>query len=80
MGQEGPSVRVVIGADAALLREGLGRCLDEAEGVEVVAALGDLGHLASYVRGHDADALLLAPSPDRAGDPERSRRIWPALC
>ena len=70
MGQEGPSVRVVIGADAALLREGLVRCLDDAGGVEVVASVGDLGHLASYVRGHDADVLLLAPSPDRAGDPE----------
>jgi two-component system response regulator NreC len=69
MGQEGPSVRVVIGADAALLREGLIRCLDDTEGVEVVAAVGDLGHLPSYVRGHDADVLLLAPSPDRAGDP-----------
>lgn len=70
MGQEGPSIRVVIGADAALLREGLTRCLDEAEGVEIVAAVGDLGHLASYVRGHDADVLLLAPSPDRASELE----------
>ena len=79
MGQEGPSVRVVIGADAALLREGLTRCLDEAEGVEVVAAVGDLGHLASYVRGHDADVLLLAPSPDRASELELVSRVIDGL-
>ncbi|MFM9127403.1 MAG: DNA-binding response regulator, partial [Solirubrobacterales bacterium] len=60
----------MIGADAALLREGLELCLDEAGGVEVVATVGDLGHLPSYVRGHDADVLLLAPSPDRAADQE----------
>lgn len=75
MGQEGPSVRVVVGADAELAREGIIRCLDEAEGVEVVSAVRDLGHLPAYVRGHDADALLLAPSPERAEDPNLVERV-----
>lgn len=79
MGHEGPSVRVVIGADAALLREGLLRCLEEAEGVEVVAAVGDLSHLPAYVRGHDADVLLLAPSVDRAGEPELVANVTQGL-
>ncbi|MBU3674597.1 MAG: response regulator transcription factor [Solirubrobacteraceae bacterium] len=69
MGQEGPSVRVVVGADAELAREGVIRCLAEADGVEVVSAVRDLGHLPAYVRGHDADVLLVAPSPERAEDP-----------
>ena len=69
MGQEGPSVRVVVGADAELAREGGIRCLAEADGVEVVSAVRDLGHLPAYVRGHDADVLLVAPSPERAEDP-----------
>jgi two-component system response regulator NreC len=70
MGNEGPSIRVVIGADAALMREGIYRCLEDSEGVEVVAAVRDFGHLPSYVRGHDADVLLLAPSPERACEPD----------
>lgn len=69
MGQEGPSVRVVVGADAELAREGIVRCLAESSGVEVVSAVRDLDHLPAYVRGHDADVLLIAPSPDRAEDP-----------
>jgi two-component system, NarL family, response regulator NreC len=69
MGQEGPSVRVVVGADAELAREGIIRCLSVAEGIEVVSAVRDLSHIPAYVRGHDADVLLLVPSPQRADDP-----------
>ena len=75
MGQEGPSVRVVVGADAELAREGVIRCLAEADGVEVVSAVRDLGHLPAYVRGHDADVLLVAPSPERAEDPNLVGRL-----
>ena len=68
MGREGPAVRVVIGADAAIAREGIIRCLGSLESIEVVAATGEISYLGSYARGHDADVVLLAPRPEVAAD------------
>ena len=68
MGSQGPSARVVIGADAEIAREGVTKCLSDVEGIEVVAATGKLSHVGSYARGHDADVVLLAPRPETAAD------------
>jgi DNA-binding NarL/FixJ family response regulator len=50
-------VRVVIGEDALLLREGIARLL-EADGIEVVAMAGDLEELMRKVRGHKPDVVV----------------------
>lgn len=68
MGHEGPTVRVVVGADAEIAREGVVRCLSANEGIQVVSSTGDLTHLGSYARGHDADVVLLAPRPETTSD------------
>lgn len=70
MGRQGPSVRVVVASDAEIVREGTVRCLDETEGIEVVATTGEFDHVGSYARGHDADVVLLFPRPETAMDAE----------
>jgi DNA-binding NarL/FixJ family response regulator len=50
-------VRVVIGEDSLLLREGIARLL-EADGIEVVALAGDLEELMRKVRGHKPDLVV----------------------
>ena len=51
-------MRVVIAEDQVLLREGLGRLFEDA-GHEVVASLGDAGHLPATVLGHRPDLLVV---------------------
>lgn len=79
MGQERPAVRTVVGIEAEIACEGVVRLLDGSAGVEVVAATSELGHLPSYVRGHDADVLLLAPRPDRSSEDELVREVVRSL-
>jgi DNA-binding NarL/FixJ family response regulator len=50
-------MRVVIGEDNLLLREGIARLL-EADGIEVVAMAGDLEELMRKVRGHKPDLVV----------------------
>lgn len=68
MGREGPFIKVVIGADAEIAREGIVRCLADVEGIEVASSTGEIAHIGSYARGHDADVILLAPRPEVASD------------
>lgn len=51
-------MRVVIAEDQVLLREGLGRLFEDA-GHEVVASLGDAGHLPATVLGHRPDLVVI---------------------
>ena len=51
-------MRVVIGEDNLLLREGIARLL-EADGIEVVAIAGDLEELMRKVRGHKPDLAVV---------------------
>jgi DNA-binding NarL/FixJ family response regulator len=51
-------VRVVIAEDQVLLREGLRRLFEDA-GHEVVASLGDAGHLVATVIGHRPELLVV---------------------
>jgi DNA-binding NarL/FixJ family response regulator len=51
-------MRVVIGEDNLLLREGIARLL-EADGVEVAAMAGDLEELMRKVRGHKPDLVVV---------------------
>jgi DNA-binding NarL/FixJ family response regulator len=51
-------VRVVIGEDNLLLREGIARLL-ESDGIEVVAMAGDLEELMRKVRGHKPDLAVV---------------------
>jgi DNA-binding NarL/FixJ family response regulator len=50
-------MRVVIGEDNLLLREGIARLL-ESNGIEVVAMAGDLEELMRKVRGHKPDLVV----------------------
>ena len=54
---DGP-IRVVVGEDDALLREGLAAML-EAAGIEVAAQAADLDHLLAVTRGHRPDVALV---------------------
>jgi DNA-binding NarL/FixJ family response regulator len=51
-------MRVVIGEDNLLLREGIARLL-EADGIEVAAMAGDLEELMRKVRGHKPDLVVV---------------------
>jgi DNA-binding NarL/FixJ family response regulator len=51
-------VRVVIAEDQVLLREGLARLFEDA-GHEVVASLGDAGHLPAAILGHGPDLVVI---------------------
>jgi DNA-binding NarL/FixJ family response regulator len=51
-------MRVVIGEDNLLLREGIARLL-ESDGIEVVAMAGDLEELMRKVRGHKPDLAVV---------------------
>ena len=51
-------MRVVIGEDSVLLREGIARLLTDA-GFEVVAQAGDAGELVRKVRGHKPDVAVI---------------------
>lgn len=51
-------MRVVIGEDSVLLREGAARIL-EAEGIEVVGQAGDGEELVRKVRGHKPDVAII---------------------
>jgi len=51
-------MRVVIGEDNLLLREGIARLL-ESDGIEVVALAGDLEELMRKVRGHKPDLVVV---------------------
>jgi DNA-binding NarL/FixJ family response regulator len=53
-----PALRVVIGEDQLLLREGLARLLGEA-GMEVVAQAGDAPDLLRKVAAHEPDVVLV---------------------
>jgi DNA-binding NarL/FixJ family response regulator len=52
-------VRVVIGEDSLLLREGIARLLEAEEGVEVVALAADLDELMRKVNGHKPDVVVV---------------------
>jgi DNA-binding NarL/FixJ family response regulator len=62
-------VRVVIGEDSVLLREGAVRLLEE-EGIEVVGQAGDSGDLLRKVRGHKPDVAIIdiRMPPDQTDD------------
>jgi DNA-binding NarL/FixJ family response regulator len=77
-------VRVVIGEDSALFREGLVRLLGE-HGHEVVGAVADAGDLAGAVRESKPDLAVIdvRMPPDLTDDGARAaqalRAEWPAL-
>jgi DNA-binding NarL/FixJ family response regulator len=77
-------VRVVIGEDSALFREGLVRLLGE-HGHEVVGAVADAGDLAAAVRECKPDLAVIdvRMPPDLTDDGARAaqalRAEWPAL-
>lgn len=52
------TVRVVVAEDSLLVREGICRVLELGDGVEVVAAVGDLDALTAAVAEHRPDAVL----------------------
>jgi DNA-binding NarL/FixJ family response regulator len=62
-------MRVVIGEDSVLLREGAARLL-EGEGIEVVGQAGDSGELLRKVRGHKPDVAIIdiRMPPDHTDD------------
>jgi DNA-binding NarL/FixJ family response regulator len=64
-----PALRVVIGEDQALLREGLARLL-EAEGFEVVAQAADATDLLRKAKAHRPDVVIVDVQmpPDRTDD------------
>jgi DNA-binding NarL/FixJ family response regulator len=68
-------VRVVIGEDDVLLREGLARLLADA-GIEVVAQAGDADDLRRRVRGHRPDVVVadIRMPPDNTDDGVRAVR------
>jgi DNA-binding NarL/FixJ family response regulator len=77
-------VRVVIGEDSALFREGLVRLLGE-HGHEVVGAVADAGDLAGAVRESEPDLAVIdvRMPPDLTDDGARAAQAlrveWPAL-
>ena len=62
-------MRIVIGEDSVLLREGIARLLSDA-GFEVVAQAGDAEDLVRKVRGHKPDVAVIdiRMPPDHADD------------
>jgi len=66
---DGRKLRIVIGEDEALLREGLARLL-ESEGFEVVARAGDATDLLRKARAHHPDVVIadVQMPPDRTDD------------
>jgi DNA-binding NarL/FixJ family response regulator len=52
------AIRVVVGEDSYLIREGIVRILDGIEGIEVAAACGDLDSLRAAVRQEQPDVVL----------------------
>jgi len=52
-------MRIVIGEDSVLLREGIARLLDREEGMEVVAQAGDAEDVLRKVRAHRPDVLVV---------------------
>jgi DNA-binding NarL/FixJ family response regulator len=67
--QGGDPVRVVIGEDSVLLREGAVRLLEDA-GIEVVGQAGDAEDLLRKVRAHKPDVVLvdIRMPPDNTDD------------
>jgi len=66
---EDRTLRIVIGEDEALLREGLARLL-ESEGFEIVARAGDATDLLRKARAHRPDVVIadVQMPPDRTDD------------
>jgi CheY-like chemotaxis protein len=68
---ENATLRLVVGDDAALLREGLVRLLDASPGIEVVGHAGDGEALLEEVRAHRPDLVIadmrMPPEGERAG-------------
>jgi len=52
-------MRIVIGEDSVLLREGIARLLDREEDIEVVAQAGDAEDVLRKVRAHRPDVLVV---------------------
>ena len=69
MPPEDRTLRIVIGEDEALLREGLARLL-ESEGFEIVARAGDATDLLRKARAHRPDVVIadVQMPPDRTDD------------
>jgi DNA-binding NarL/FixJ family response regulator len=64
-----PTIRILVGEDEPLVREGIVRVLDEA-GFEVVGVAGDAGKLVRKAGGHHPDVVLtdIQMPPDRTDD------------
>lgn len=77
-------MRIVIAEDAALLRAGLVRLLEEA-GEQIVAAVGDATSLMEVVERHQPDLAIVdvRMPPDLTDDGLRAavkiRELWPAV-
>jgi len=77
-------MRLVIGEDSALFREGLARLLADA-GHEIVAKVGDAVSLVDAVAEHEPDLAIvdIRMPPDRTDDGARAARTlrdrWPKL-
>jgi DNA-binding NarL/FixJ family response regulator len=52
------SIRVVLGEDSYLAREGVRRVIEEEQDIEVVATCGDLDSLRAAVAEHEPDVVL----------------------
>jgi DNA-binding NarL/FixJ family response regulator len=72
----GVAVRIVIGEDSALFREGLARLLDDA-GHEIVAKVGDAPGLVAAVSAHEPDLAIIdvRMPPDLTDDGARAARL-----
>jgi DNA-binding NarL/FixJ family response regulator len=69
-------VRVVIGEDSVLLREGVARLLSDS-GFDVVAQAGDADDLLRKVRGHKPDVVVvdIRMPPDNSDDGLRAAKV-----
>ena len=74
-GTEGPTLRLLLVDDHALVREGLRALLEDAEGLEIVAEAGDGERAVQLARQHAPDLVLLDLLMPGIGGLEALRRM-----
>ena len=71
------AIRVVVGEDSVVVREGIIRMLDRSEDIEVVATAADADTLRAAIAEHGPDVVLtdirMPPTRHRRGHPHRRR-------